>query len=117
MKHDDCVFCKIASGEIETDLVFEGESCVAFRDLDPQAPVHLLFIPREHISTLNELHAEKNSALLAELFSGMQQTAENNGISEDGYRVVINCNKRAGQEVFHLHFHLLGGRDLTWPPG
>jgi histidine triad (HIT) family protein len=112
----DCLFCKIISGEIPTDLVYEDKNKVAFRDINPQAPTHILIIPREHIETLNDINQSHG-----ELLGAMQLTAsylaKEEGIYEEGYRTVFNCNRAAGQTVFHIHLHLLGGRSLDWPPG
>jgi len=112
----DCIFCKIAKKEIETDVIFEDEDILAFKDLNPKAPVHLLFIPKKHIPSMNDL-AEEDASILGRMLLKAKETAKKHGISEDGYRIVINCNKNAGQEVFHLHAHLLGGRKFSWPPG
>ncbi|UCC74517.1 MAG: histidine triad nucleotide-binding protein [Gemmatimonadota bacterium] len=112
----DCLFCKIAAGEIPAEKVKEADDWVAFRDISPQAPTHVLIIPREHIATINELepgHAE----LVGKLFLAAQQIAAEEGIAEPGYRAVVNCNAQAGQAVFHIHVHLLGGREMGWPPG
>jgi len=112
----DCLFCKIISGEIPTDLVYEDKNVVAFRDINPQAPTHILIIPREHIKTLNDINQNHG-----ELLGAMQLTAsllaKEEGIYEEGFRTVFNCNRAAGQTVFHIHLHLLGGRSLVWPPG
>ena len=112
----DCLFCKMVSGEIKPDVVFETDNVLAFRDINPQAPTHVLIIPKKHISTLNELQPEDNS-LVGEIFQVAKKVAEMEGIAESGYRTVFNCNKAAGQEVFHIHLHLLGGRNMRWPPG
>lgn len=113
---ETCIFCKIAHKKIKSEIVFEDEEIVAFKDLNPQAPVHVLFVPKKHIETLNDI-SSGDDALLGRMLAKIRDLARENGISEDGYRVVINCNKAAGQEVFHLHVHLLGGRSFTWPPG
>lgn len=113
---DDCIFCKIANKEISSDLVFENDELVAFNDLDPKAPIHILFIPKRHIPTVNDL-SEDDTIIVARIFKAIKEVAFQKGIAEDGYRVIANCNKHAGQEVFHLHFHLLGGRPFGWPPG
>jgi histidine triad (HIT) family protein len=111
----DCIFCKIVAGEIPAKIVHQDEDAVAFRDQNPQAPVHLLLVPRRHISSLNE--AEKgDAALLGRLLLLVRELAAKEGI-DDGYRVVNNCGAKAGQSVFHLHLHLLGGRAMHWPPG
>ncbi|MCF1181889.1 histidine triad nucleotide-binding protein [Marichromatium gracile] len=112
----DTIFGKIARGEIEADLVYEDEDVVAFRDLNPQAPTHLLVIPRKSIRTLSEAGAE-DAELLGKLLLVAAKVAEQAGIAKGGYRTVINCNAGAGQTVFHLHLHVLGGRALQWPPG
>ena len=112
----NCIFCKIAKKEIAADIVYEDEEIIAFKDMNPQAPVHFLFITKEHISSMNSV-TEKDAAVLGRILLSIRQTAKKYNISEDGYRIVFNCNKDAGQEVFHLHAHLLGGRRFSWPPG
>lgn len=112
----DCLFCKIAGGEIPADIVYESETALAFRDINPQAPTHVLIIPRTHISTINDIDDE-HEALVGSLFRAAKEIAAIEGLSDEGYRVVMNCNQAAGQTVFHIHLHLLGGRNLTWPPG
>lgn len=112
----DCLFCKVRDGEIPTDIVFENDDVLAFNDINPQAPVHILIIPRLHISTVNDV-AENNALIMGKLFSAAKTIAKQKNVSEDGYRLVVNCNAGAGQTVFHLHMHLLAGRVLTWPPG
>lgn len=112
----DCLFCKILNGEMDSDIVHEDDHVVGFRDINPQAPHHVLFIPREHIATLNDLD-EGHVELMGRLFLAAKQYAGENGIADDGYRTVVNCNEGAGQSVFHVHLHLLGGRPMTWPPG
>lgn len=116
MNNDDCLFCKILRGDIPADIVHESDAAIAFRDVNPQAPTHVLIIPRKHVATINELHAD-DSALVGELFLAAKLVAKDEGIAEDGYRVAMNCNEAAGQTVFHLHLHLLGGRQMGWPPG
>lgn len=116
MSDPDCLFCKIVQGAIPADMVYTDDQVVAFRDINPQAPTHVLVIPRQHIATINELKAE-HSADVGALFLAAAKIAAAAGIAEDGYRVTMNCNAAAGQTVFHLHLHLLGGRALTWPPG
>jgi histidine triad (HIT) family protein len=112
----DTIFGKIAAGEIPADIVFEDEHVVAFRDLNPQAPTHILVIPRKEIPTLN--HAQDTDAeLIGRLFLAAAKIAEQQGIADAGYRTVINCNAGAGQTVYHLHVHVLGGRPMQWPPG
>lgn len=112
----DCLFCKIASGEIPADKVAEAEDWVAFRDINPQAPTHVLIIPRRHIPTLNDVD-EGQGELIGRLFLAAKRIAGEEGIAESGYRTVFNTQAGAGQSVFHIHVHLLGGRDLGWPPG
>ncbi len=106
----DCVFCKIASGEIPSSKVYEDEKILAFKDLHPQAPVHILIIPKAHISSLDEVTAE-NSCVVAHIFEMIPRIAKEVGL-KGGYRIISNCGKDAGQTVFHLHFHLLGGKEL-----
>ncbi len=112
----DCLFCKMVSGEIQPDVVYEDEAVLAFRDINPQAPTHVLVVPREHIATINELD-EAHAALVGRLFLAAREIARREGIAERGYRTVMNCNAEAGQTVFHLHLHVLGGRPMGWPPG
>lgn len=112
----DCLFCKIAAGEIEAKLLHEDDLCVAFEDVSPQAPTHVLVVPREHIATLNEIDSAKE-ALAGHLLSVARKVARQRGHGESGYRAVINCQEGAGQSVFHLHVHVLGGRRFAWPPG
>lgn len=110
----DCIFCKIAKKEISADIVYEDENIVAFKDINPKAPVHILIIPREHISTLNEV---TDYTIIGKIIEVTKKLAVKNNIDKEGYRVVVNCNAAAGQAVYHLHFHLLGGRSMHWPPG
>ncbi|MCU0834617.1 MAG: histidine triad nucleotide-binding protein [Chromatiaceae bacterium] len=112
----DTIFGRIARGELAADIVYQDDDLVAFRDIGPQAPTHILIIPRKSIATLNELEPE-DAPLVGKLLLAAKRIAEQEGIAEDGYRVVINCNAGAGQTVFHLHLHLLGGRPMRWPPG
>ena len=112
----DCLFCKILDGDIPCDRVYENDQVIAFRDVNPQAPTHILVIPREHISTVNDLTAEDKS-IVAEMMLAAQAIAKQEGIEESGYRLVMNCNEGAGQTVFHIHLHILGGRRMNWPPG
>lgn len=110
----ECLFCKIAAGEIPSRKVYEDEKCLAFYDIDPQAPTHFLVIPKEHIGSCGEITAE-NSAVVAHIFEVISQVAKDLGL--ESFRVVSNCGVQAGQSVPHLHFHVLSGRDMTWPPG
>lgn len=111
----DCIFCKIAAGEIPSNKVFENEHVVAFHDLDPQAPVHILIIPKQHIASAQQINAQ-NSAVLGQIFETAAQIAAQQGL-QNGFRIVNNCGADGGQTVQHLHFHLLGGRSMQWPPG
>jgi histidine triad (HIT) family protein len=112
----ECLFCKIASKEIAGDIVLDRGQIVAFRDINPAAPTHILIIPREHISDGSELTRD-HGELLGEIFSAARELAESEGIAKSGYRIVTNTGRDAGQSVFHIHFHLLGGRRMGWPPG
>ena len=110
----ECLFCKMVAGVIKPDVVFEDETVLAFRDINPQAPVHILIIPKVHIATLNDLD---DSLLAGQLLQTAVKLAKQEKLSEEGYRTVFNCNRMGGQEVYHLHLHLLGGRQMIWPPG
>ena len=110
------IFGRIAAGEIPADIVYEDDDLVAFRDLSPQAPTHILIIPRKPIRTLHDVE-EADAELVGKLFLAAAMVAKQVGIAEAGYRVVVNCNAVGGQTVFHLHLHLLGGRPMQWPPG
>lgn len=112
----DCLFCKIAQKQINAKIAFENERVIAFYDLFPQAPVHILIIPKTHYSTLNDVPATE-SAILGELMTTATVIAKELDIAESGYRVVMNCNADGGQSVYHIHLHLLAGRRLSWPPG
>ena len=111
----DCLFCKILAGEIPADVVYESETAVAFRDVNPQAPTHVLIIPRKHIATINDIEDEDHD-VIGSLYTAAKSIAAGEGIAEDGYRAVMNCNESAGQSVFHIHLHILGGRPMGWPP-
>lgn len=112
----DDLFLKIIRREIPADIVYETEDVLAFRDLNAQAPVHVLIIPKLHIRTVNDLQ-EEHAKLVGKLYLAAKEIAENEGLTETGYRLVMNCNESAGQTVFHIHLHLLGGRVFDWPPG
>ncbi len=112
----DCLFCKLAAGQIPATLLFQDEHLVAFNDINPQAPLHLLIIPRKHIASLNDLSAA-DDALAGEMVRRAAALAREHGYDERGYRTVFNTNRDAGQTVFHIHLHLLAGRPLAWPPG
>lgn len=113
---DKCLFCSIIKREIPADIVYEDEYVLAFNDIAPQAPVHVLIIPKEHITSIQHIN-EENIALIGHIVHAAQHIATDKGLDSDGYRIVSNHGSRAGQSVFHLHFHLLGGRDMQWPPG
>jgi histidine triad (HIT) family protein len=112
----DCLFCGIVEGKIKGDIVYQDESLVAFRDINPKAPVHLLIIPRKHIANLMDL-APNDGPVIGQIFQLAAELARQHGIADKGFRVVVNHGADAGQSVFHLHYHLLGGRSLGWPPG
>ncbi|MEK6679331.1 MAG: histidine triad nucleotide-binding protein [Nitrospirota bacterium] len=112
----DCIFCKIIKKEIPSKIVYEDDMVIAFEDVNPQAPVHLLIVPRKHIPTLLDLTPEDNQ-LIGHIFLTANNLAKNKGISVPGFRTVFNCNKDAGQAVYHIHLHILGGRGMAWPPG
>ena len=116
MKVNDCIFCKIADGRIDSQRVAEDDTCIAFNDLSPQAPTHILIIPREHIDSLEKAETSHKETLGHLLFTAAE-IAREKGFAEDGYRVVINTNSDGGQTIFHLHVHLLGGRQFVFPPG
>ena len=112
----DCLFCRLAAGEVPASIVYEDERVVAFKDINPQAPMHVLVIPRRHIPTLNDLSPE-DDAIVGEVTRRAAAIAGSQGYADRGYRVVFNCNAEAGQTVFHIHLHLVAGRKLSWPPG
>lgn len=113
---DACIFCKIAGKEAPARIVFEDERILAFEDIRPQAPVHILIIPKEHFASLNDIPSEK-LGVLAEILHRARALARSLGVAESGYRIVLNTARDSGQDVLHIHFHLLGGRRMTWPPG
>jgi len=112
----DCLFCKIVAGEIQANIIYQDDHVLAFEDINPQAPTHTLIIPREHIATLDELD-EGKEAIAGKILVAARNIAREKGLDDQGYRLVANCLESAGQTVFHIHFHLLGGRNLGWPPG
>lgn len=112
----ECLFCKIASGEVPAKLAFDDDRVVAFEDINPQAPVHIVIIPRKHIPTILDLSHE-DQELVGYMYMVANQIATEKSLAEDGFRLVTNCKESAGQTVLHLHIHLLGGRDFLWPPG
>lgn len=111
-----CIFCKVASGALPSDIVYQDEELMAFRDINPQAPHHILIIPRRHIATVNDLQPA-DAGLMGRLFLAAQHVAAEIGVASGGYRLVMNCNRDAGQTVYHVHLHLLAGRAMRWPPG
>lgn len=116
MSRADCLFCRILSGEIPSEKVYEDELVTAFKDIDPQAPVHLLVIPNRHIPSLADMSSDEKD-LFGHLLFAFKEIAASMGLAERGYRLVVNCGEEGGQTVPHVHFHLLGGRQLQWPPG
>ena len=112
----DCLFCKIVNGDIPAAKIYEDDDVIGFNDINPQAPHHVLFIPKRHISTINDLQSS-DTTLVGKLYLAVKQHAANLGVAEEGYRVVMNCNALSGQTVFHIHLHMLAGRAMTWPPG
>ncbi len=116
MSQENCLFCKVVAGEIPSAKVYEDELCVAFKDISPQAPVHILVVPREHFDSLDKA-AETHKETIGHLLLTCAQIAREKGFAENGYRTVINTNRNGGQTVFHLHVHLLGGRPFVFPPG
>lgn len=112
----DCIFCKIINKEIPSEIIYEDNKVIAFKDVSPQAPVHILVVPKKHIESLNHLDGEDFN-LIGDIFKTIKALAENLGVKEDGYRVVANCGEFGGQTVPHIHFHLLGARKFSWPPG
>jgi histidine triad (HIT) family protein len=113
---DDCLFCKIAAGSIPATIIHRDDDVVAFEDINPQAPHHVIIIPQEHIATINDLEPA-NGALIGKLVETAKAIAAERSFAGEGYRLVMNCNTAGGQTVFHIHMHLLGGRSLSWPPG
>lgn len=112
----DCIFCKIAKKEVESEIVYDDENVTAFNDVNPQAPIHILIIPKKHIEKVSDIGGE-NYTIVGNLVGVANKLAEDKGLINRGYRLVFNCGKEAGQAVFHLHLHLLGGRSFSWPPG
>lgn len=112
----DCLFCSIAEGKIKAQIVYQDDSVVAFRDISPKAPLHILLIPRKHLAGVLDIEPA-DSAIIGHIFEVAAQLARDHGIADSGFRVVVNSGPDAGQSVFHLHYHLLGGRQMSWPPG
>lgn len=116
LKQEDCLFCKVIEGKINSEIVFENDTIIAFRDINPQAPVHILIIPKKHIPMVSEC-SEEDKEILGEIFIRAREIAAKEEELTGGYRLVLNNGRNAGQEVFHLHVHILGGRRMAWPPG
>lgn len=112
----DCIFCKIAKGEIPSDIIYQDDKVIAFNDIDPQSPVHFLVIPKEHIPSIQYID-EENVSIISHIVLVINEIAKEKGLGKDGFRIVNNCGEYGGQTVGHLHFHVLGGRHLLWPPG
>ena len=113
----DTIFSKIISKEIKADIVFESDSVMAFKDINPQAPVHILIVPKIEIPKVTDIKGNEHAQLLGEMIDVANKLAAENNIAEEGFRLVMNCGQKGGQEVYHLHMHLLGGRQMRWPPG
>lgn len=113
----DCIFCKIIKREILSPLVYESENVVAFKDINPEAPVHLLIVPKDHIPNILEVDEENRKVIMPDIFAAIGHLAKQFNLEQEGFRIVNNCGSNGGQTVDHLHFHLLGGRKLQWPPG
>ena len=111
-----CLFCKMVDGDIPIDKVYEDDQVLAFRDISPQGPVHIQVIPKKHLATINDA-SDEDQALLGRIMLVAKQVAADEGLAEDGYRLVVNCNSQGGQAVYHLHMHVIGGRQMNWPPG
>ena len=115
-ENNDCLFCKIVEKKIPADIVYESEDIIAFKDIEPKAPIHCLIIPKKHISTINDIDGS-NSNIIGLMYEAAAQLARIFNVDKDGYRVVMNCNSNGGQTVYHIHLHFLAGRQLSWPPG
>ena len=113
---DDCLFCKIVAGEIPSDVIYSDDELYAFRDVTPQSPTHILLIPRKHIATIADVTSD-DAALLSAMFLRANEIARQEGLDEKGFRYVLNCGVHGGQSVYHIHLHIMGGRQMTWPPG
>jgi histidine triad (HIT) family protein len=116
MPEDTCLFCRLINGEVAADVLYQDARALAIRDINPQAPVHALVIPKEHVDSLDDI-GQRDESLMGHLMRIASRVANDQGLAESGYRTVVNTGAGAGQSVFHLHVHVLGGRDLTWPPG
>ena len=115
-ENNDCLFCKIVEKKIPADIVYESEDIIAFKDIEPKAPIHCLIIPKKHISTINDIDGS-NSNIIGLMYEAAAQLARTLNVDKDGYRIVMNCNSNGGQTVYHIHLHFLAGRQLSWPPG
>ena len=115
-ENNDCLFCKIVEKKIPADIIYESEDIIAFKDIEPKAPIHCLIIPKKHISTINDIDGS-NSNIIGLMYEAAAQLARTLNVDKDGYRVVMNCNSNGGQTVYHIHLHFLAGRQLSWPPG
>jgi len=113
---EDCLFCKIDRGEIPSEKVYDGEGVFAIKDVNPQAPVHILILPKKHFSTIMDIE-EDDQKMIGSIFTVGNKIAKDNGLTDSGFRMILNCGRGAGQSVFHVHYHLMGGRALNWPPG
>ena len=113
---NDCIFCKIINKEIKSEIVYEDDIVVVFKDINPQAPLHLLIVPKKHLKNVNEIETE-DKGLIGHVFVVAKEIAKKFNVDKDGYRIVVNTGKLAGQAVFHIHFHFLAGREFSWPPG
>jgi histidine triad (HIT) family protein len=116
MSNESCLFCKILAGDIPAEIIYESDTAIGFRDINPKAPTHVVIIPRKHIATINDIDPD-DQQVVGSLFTAAREIAAKEGHADDGYRVAMNCNEAAGQTVFHIHLHLLAGRSFSWPPG
>ena len=116
MSNESCLFCKILAGDIPAEIIYESDTAIGFRDINPKAPTHVVIIPRKHIATINDIEPD-DQQVVGSLFTAAREIAEKEGHADAGYRVAMNCNEAAGQTVFHIHLHLLAGRSFSWPPG
>lgn len=113
---EDCLFCKIDRGEVHSEKVYDGDGVFAIKDVNPQAPVHILVLPKKHFSTIMEIE-EDDQKMIGSIFTVANNLAKENGLADSGFRMILNCGRGAGQSVFHIHYHLMGGRAMNWPPG
>tara|TARA_B100001057_G_scaffold155493_1_gene155714 strand:- start:521 stop:919 length:399 start_codon:yes stop_codon:yes gene_type:complete len=115
-ENNDCLFCRIVEKKVPADIVYESDDVIAFKDIEPKAPIHCLIIPKKHISTINDIDGS-NSNIIGLMYEAVAQLARSFNVDKEGYRVVMNCNSDGGQTVYHIHLHFLAGRQLSWPPG